>query len=130
MPPSPLEVPVLVFVTELKSASSGAVPSLRFVKRLVSKWPSPFQGQAIDATIPFMGDSDVVQAMELIRALRDATDEMTRRLTLLESCNAQLEAAALRQDINEAQTHINRLQRRYLNGDKHARPRRLAKQAT
>jgi hypothetical protein len=68
--------------------------------------------------------------VELIRALRDAIDQMTRRLTWLESRNAQLEAAALRQDINEAQTHINRLQRRYLIGDRHARPGRLAKQAT
>ena len=76
-----------------------------------------------------MGDSDVVQAVELIRALRDAIDEMTRRLTWLDSRNAQLEAAALRQDINEAQTHINRLQRRYLRGDGHTSARQLAQQA-
>jgi hypothetical protein len=76
-----------------------------------------------------MGDSDAAQAVELIRALCDAIDEMTRRLAWLESRGAQLEAAALRQDVNDAQTHINRLQRRYLNGDRRARARQLAKQA-
>jgi hypothetical protein len=76
-----------------------------------------------------MDERDAVQAGELIRALFDAIDAMTRRLTWLESRGAQLEAAALRQDINDAQTHINRLQRRYLNGDRHARARQLAQQA-
>jgi hypothetical protein len=76
-----------------------------------------------------MGDSDAAQAVELIRALWDAIDEMTRRLTWQEGRGAQLQAAALRQDINDAQTHINRLQRRYLNGDRHAPACQLAKQA-
>ena len=70
-----------------------------------------------------MDERDAAQAVELVRALCDAIDEMTRRLTWLERRGAQLEAAALRQDINDAQTHLNRLERRYLNGDRHARAR-------
>jgi hypothetical protein len=61
-----------------------------------------------------MGELDAAQAVEPIRALCDALDEMTRQLPWLEHRGAQLEAAALRHDINEAQIHINRLQRRYL----------------
>ncbi len=102
---------------------------LRFVKRLVSNGPSPFQDEAIDATIPPMGERDAAQAVALIRALCDLLDEMTRQLTWLEHRDARGEAAALRQDINEAQTHINGLQRRYLNSDRHAHARQLAKQA-
>ena len=88
-----------------------------------------FRDVAVDARMHRMGERDAARAVELIRALCDAMDEMTRRLTWQESRGAQLEAAALRQDINDAQTHINRLQRRYLNGDRHARARQLAKQA-
>jgi hypothetical protein len=76
-----------------------------------------------------MGERDAAQAVELIRALCDALDEMTRQLPWLKHRGAQLEAAALRQDINEAQIHIIRLQRRYLHGDRHAPARQLAKQA-
>jgi len=39
---------------------------------------------------------------------------MTRQLTWLEHRGARPESAALRQDIHEAQTHIERLERRYL----------------
>jgi hypothetical protein len=54
---------------------------------------------------------------------------MTHQLTWLERRGALREAAALRQDINEAQTHINRLQSRYLNRDRYAPARQFAKQA-
>jgi hypothetical protein len=76
-----------------------------------------------------MGELDAAQAVEPIRALCDALDEMTRQLPWLEHRGAQLKAAALRHDINEAQIHINRLQRRYLDADKHAPARQLTKQA-
>ena len=70
--------------------------------------------------MPPMGERDAAQAVALVRALGDLLDEMTRRLTWLERRGARLEAAAMRQDIDEAQTHINRLQRRYLNSDRYA----------
>ncbi len=64
--------------------------------------------------------------MELVRALRDELHEMTSQLAWVQSrsitgaggraCAMRLEAAALRRDIAESQRHINRLQRRYLNG--------------
>jgi hypothetical protein len=76
-----------------------------------------------------MGELDAAQAVEPIQALCDALDEMTRQLPWLEHRGAQLKAAALRHDINEAQIHINRLQRRYLDADKHAPARQLTKQA-
>lgn len=77
-----------------------------------------------------MGNSDAAQAVELIRALCEVLDKMTRQLAWLEQRGVRLEAAALRQDIDEAQAHINRLQRRYLEDDKHSRARQLANQAT
>ena len=55
-----------------------------------------------------MGARDAAQAVVLIRALSDVRDEMISRMTWL-----QLEAAALQQDINEAEAHIAGLQRRY-----------------
>lgn len=73
-----------------------------------------------------MGERDAAQAVALVRALCDLLDEMTRQLTWLEHRDSRLEAAALRRDITEAQTHINRLQRRYLSGDGHAPARQLA----
>ena len=76
-----------------------------------------------------MGERDAAQAVELVRALCDALHEMTHQLTWLERRGALREAAALRQDINEAQTHINRLQSRYLNRDRYAPARQLAQQA-
>jgi hypothetical protein len=39
------------------------------------------------------------------------------------ACALRLEAAALRRDIREAQFLIDRLQRRYLNGDEHTQKR-------
>jgi hypothetical protein len=72
-------------------------------------------------------DCDTAQAVELIRALRQQLHEMTTRLARMERQGAAdgneraratwLKAAALRIDITEAQVHIDRLQRRYLNGN-------------
>ena len=64
-----------------------------------------------------LGERDAAQAVVLIRALSDVRDKMISRMTRLEKHGAQLDAAALRRDIDEAQTHITRLQRRYLGGD-------------
>jgi hypothetical protein len=75
-----------------------------------------------------MGESDAAQAVELVRALCEVVDKMTRQLTCLEDRGARPEAAALRRDIDEAQGHINRLQRRYLRGDGHAPGRQFAEQ--
>ena len=70
---------------------------------------------------------DVAQALELVRALRQKLDEMTTQLAWVQrqdvtgrngrACAMRLEAAALRRDTQEAQFLIDRLQRRYLNGD-------------
>jgi hypothetical protein len=70
---------------------------------------------------------DAAQAVELVRALRDQLHEMTTQLAWVErldvtsrngrACAMRMEAAALRRDIKEARDHIDRLQRRYLNGD-------------
>ncbi|HEY1439684.1 MAG TPA: hypothetical protein VGF65_02325 [Mycobacterium sp.] len=74
------------------------------------------------------------QAVEFIRALRVQLLQMTRQLAWIErqdvtSSNARawamrVEAAALRCDINEAQMLVDRLQRRYLNANKHNEQRR------
>ena len=71
-----------------------------------------------------MHDCDPAQAAELVRALRDQLREMTHHLAWVERRDVpgpnghplRLEAAALRRDIAEAQSHIDRLQRRYLSG--------------
>ena len=73
-----------------------------------------------------MQDSDPAQAAELIRALRDLVRERTHHLSWIEGRGVpgteghpmRLEAAALRRDIAEAQTHIDRLYRRYLSGER------------
>jgi hypothetical protein len=69
----------------------------------------------------------VAQAVEFVRALHVHLRKMTSQLAWIErqaliSRNAQadamrLEAAALRRDINEAQTLIDRLHIRYLNAN-------------
>jgi hypothetical protein len=71
---------------------------------------------------------DAAQAVELIRALRHQLDEMTTQLAWVErqdvtgrngrACAMRMEAATLRRDIREAEFLIDRLQRRYLNGDR------------
>jgi hypothetical protein len=69
-------------------------------------------------------DCNRVQAVELIRALRSHLREMTAQLAWLEpqdvsanngrASEMRTDAATLRRDIQEAQAHIDRLQRRYL----------------
>jgi len=69
----------------------------------------------------------VARAVEFVRALHVHLRKMTSQLAWIErqaliSRNAQadamrLEAAALRRDINEAQTLIDRLHIRYLNAN-------------
>jgi hypothetical protein len=77
-----------------------------------------------------MGERNAAQAAQLIRALSDVRDELISRMTWLESRGARVDAAALRRDVNEAQTHITRLQRRYLGGDvQAAQPTRQARVA-
>jgi hypothetical protein len=81
-----------------------------------------------------MDERDGAQAAELVRALRDQLHVMTHELVRLERQDVpgtssrasaiRCEAAALRRDINEAQTLVNLLQLRYLNRDRHAQPRR------
>jgi hypothetical protein len=87
-----------------------------------------------------MGRCDVAQALELVRALRHQLHEMTTQLAWVErrdvtgrtNREVRMEAAALRRDIQEAQFLIDRLQRRYLNGDERAqqRPPRRQPRAT
>jgi len=77
----------------------------------------------LNATISCVDDCNRAQAVELIRALHSQLREMTTQLTCLEpqdvtANNGQaggmrMDAAALRRDIQEAQAHIERLQRRY-----------------
>ena len=64
-----------------------------------------------------MHERDAVQAEVLVRALGDLRDKMISQVNWLErhGCSP-LHATALRRDINEAQGHITRLQRRYLGG--------------
>jgi hypothetical protein len=74
-----------------------------------------------------MGDREVAQAVELVRALREQLRQMTDKLAWVESqdvtrskgraCALRSQAAGLRRDIREAQGFIDRLQRRYLSGD-------------
>lgn len=64
-----------------------------------------------------MGERDAAQAAVLIRALSDVRDKMVSQVSWLEKHDSQLDAAALRRDINEAQAHIVGLQRRYLGGE-------------
>jgi hypothetical protein len=79
-------------------------------------------------------DQAAAQAVELVRALCDQLHAMTRRLARLErqgvtgtngraSAAVRHEAAALRRDIHQAQFLIDRLERRYLNGNGHVQPR-------
>ena len=81
-----------------------------------------------------MDERDAAQAAELVRALRNQLHVMTHELVRLErqhvtgtssrSSAIRCEAAALRRDINEAQTLVDQLQLRYLNRNRHAQPRR------
>jgi hypothetical protein len=74
---------------------------------------------------------DAAQAVELVRALRHQLHEMTTRLAWVECQDvsgrkgraARMEAAGLRREIKEAQALIDRLERRYLNGDERTQQR-------
>ena len=81
-----------------------------------------------------MDEHDAAQAVELVRALCDQLHKMTRQLSRLErqgvtgtnvraSATIRHEAAALRRDISKAQFLSDRLERRYLNDNRHAHPR-------
>ena len=64
-----------------------------------------------------MDDCNRAQAAELIRALHSQLREMTTQLTGLQpngGSETRVDAATLRRDIQEAQAHIDRLQRCYL----------------
>jgi hypothetical protein len=75
-----------------------------------------------------MGERDAAQAAQLIRALCEVRDKMISQMTWLEKQHRQLDAAALRRDIQVAQAHIIGLQRRYLGGDvQAAQPDRQAR---
>lgn len=75
------------------------------------------------------GRRQAAQAMKLVHAFGAQLLEMTSQLAWIErqdvsgrnrrACAMRLEATALRHDINEAQMFIDRLQRRYLNPNKH-----------
>jgi hypothetical protein len=64
-----------------------------------------------------VGERDAAQAAQLIRALCELRDKMISQVTWLEKHDRQLDAAASRRDVNEAQAHITRPRRRYLSGD-------------
>lgn len=74
-----------------------------------------------------MGGWQAAQAAEFTRALQVQLREMTSQLAWIErqdvtgrnarTCAMRIEAAALRRDIQEAQVLIDRLRRRYLDGD-------------
>jgi len=76
-----------------------------------------------------MRDCDAAQAVELVRGLRHQLHEMAIQLAWVEqqdvtgrngrACAMRMEVATLRRDIEEAQRLIDRLQRRYLNADRH-----------
>lgn len=76
-----------------------------------------------------MGERDAAQAAELVRALCELVDRMTRRLIRLECQGSQLDAAVLRRDIHDAQTHINQLESRYRLGTRNAVTPLLTQQA-
>jgi hypothetical protein len=60
----------------------------------------------------------------------DLRDKLISQTNWLEKHGAQLDAAGLRRDINEAEAHITRLERRYLGGAvQAARPVRQATSA-
>jgi hypothetical protein len=63
-----------------------------------------------------MHERDAVQAEVLVRALGDLRDKLISRVNWLERQGSPLDTTPLRRDINEAQGHITRLQRRYLGG--------------
>lgn len=81
-----------------------------------------------------LGGWRVAQAAEFVRALRAQVFEMLSQLASIERQDVtgrndpagamRIQADALRRDIKEAQILIDRLQRRYLNPNKHNEQRR------
>jgi hypothetical protein len=74
-----------------------------------------------------VGASQIAQAVEFVRALREHVVKMTTQLPWIERQDVigrnarayamRIEANALRRDIDEAQILIDRLRRRYLNAN-------------
>jgi hypothetical protein len=99
----------------------------RFVEWLFNRCATSFPGCGP------VNQRDVAQAVELVRALRDQLHQMTRQLVRLERLDVsgtgsrasaiRCDTAALRRDIDEAQTLIDLLQLRYFNGNGLAQPR-------
>jgi hypothetical protein len=83
--------------------------------------PTFFTGKC--DTLSVLGERDAAQAEALIRALCVVREKMISQMSWLEKHGTQLDAAALRRDINEAQAHITNMRRRYLGGDLAARQR-------
>ena len=85
-----------------------------------------------------MRHCNAAQAVELVRALRHQLHEMTTRLAWVECQDVtgtndraralRMEAAVLRRDIQEAEFLIDRLKRRYLNGDERIQQRPAGRQ--
>src|SRR6516162_8152063 len=109
----------------------GFLAVLRFVNCVYVKWLCGFaSATGAECDDRPVGDHDAAQAVELVRALRDQLHKMTAQLAWVirqdvtsrngRACAMRVEAAALRRDIREAQFLIDRLQRRYLNGDERA----------
>lgn len=71
-----------------------------------------------------MGEHDAAQAEALIRALTELRDKTITQVAWLERHGSQLDAVALRREVNEAQANIIRRQRRYLGGEPTA-PQRI-----
>lgn len=86
--------------------------------RKVGNCPTFFTGKC--DTLSVLGERDAAQAEALIRALCVVREKMISQMSWLEKHGAQLHAAALRRDINEAQAHIVGLRRRYLGVETHA----------
>jgi hypothetical protein len=110
-------------------------PASRIGGRLLHSNPAPPSGRELrnkvtglamrtgEGMIPQVDARDVAQAVELVRVLRAQLREMAHQLAWVESRNVttntqasalRREAAELRRDIQEAQVHIERLCRRYL----------------
>lgn len=107
----------------------GGRLALVFSRQQLGVLPVRFPKSASRCNDREMGEHDAAQALILVRALCELLDKMTRQLSWVEHHGSQLEAAALRRDIHEASTHINRLRSRYLDGDGQTPARQAAQQA-
>jgi hypothetical protein len=64
-----------------------------------------------------MSQRDAAQAEILVWALCDVREKMISQMEWLEKHDRHRDAAALRRDIDEAESLITRLRRRYLGGE-------------